>query len=396
MTAIPDRAILPEPPEELKHLSGQLAARIRERIRERGPMPFGAYMEAALYEPGLGYYSAGLRKFGPGGDFVTAPELGELFGRCLARQLAEVCEPFDRCSILEVGAGSGRLAVQLLRELHRLCPDREVEYRILERSGHLRAVQRETLDAELPQHAGGVRWLDRPPQAPWQGVIVGNEVVDALPVERFTLAGGALQQLNVIATEAGFDWLPGPARTALQEAVDERLGEHVHALGEGYRSELCLGLDAWLAGLTANLERGCALLIDYGHPRREYYHPSRRRGTMICHYRHRVVEDPFRWPGLQDITAFVDFTALAEAGAACGLDCAGYASQAMFLLGCGLDEELADLPSRPAGEQLGLAAQARQLTLPSEMGEKFQAMALTRGRDAPLRGFALQDLRHRL
>lgn len=395
MTA-PDRAILPEPPDELKQLSRELSARLRERIRTHGPMPFSEYMEAALYEPGLGYYSAGLQKLGAGGDFVTAPEMGGLFGACVGRQVQQVCADLGRSSVLEVGAGSGRLAADLLKQLANGPDADRLEYRILERSGHLRQVQRETIAREAPAQLDRVQWLDRPPQQPWRGVIIANEVADALPVERFCKTDGDLAQLNVIADGDTFDWLPGPPRTTLAEAVEHRLGAGFDDLPNGYCSEINLSLDAWLEGLTENLERGCALLIDYGYPRHEYYHPMRRQGTLICHYRHQAVDAPFRWPGLQDITAFVDFTALAEAGAKCGLECAGYTSQAMFLLGSGLDEAMADLVERPIDEQMKRAAEARQLTLPGEMGEKFKAMALTRDLDLSLRGFADFDQRHRL
>jgi len=392
MTADASRAILPEPPDDLKRHSQALSALIRERIREAGPMPFAEYMEMALYQPGLGYYSAGLQKFGAGGDFVTAPELGELFGGCLARQGEEIFATLGHRDLLEIGAGSGRLAGQLLQRLSR--PG--MRYRILERSAHLRQAQAETIAAMAPHALDCVEWLDTPPAEPWQGLILANEVIDALPVERFQINEGAVDQLFVVADGEGFDWQPGPARAALREEVDARLGETMPGLPEGYRSELCLSLAPWLAAVTSSLERGCALFIDYGYPRREYYLPQRRDGTLICHYRHRAVDAPFRWPGLQDITAFVDFTALAEAGLACGLDLLGYTSQAMFLLGSGLDGELAGLAELPPERQLRLGAEARQLTLPGEMGEKFQAMALGRGLDANLRGFALMDLGHRL
>jgi SAM-dependent MidA family methyltransferase len=391
-----DRDILPEPPDELKRLSHELAGRIRERIRDHGPMPFSDYMEAALYEPGLGYYSAGLQKFGPGGDFVTAPELGTLFGSCLGRQVEQVCEHLGNYSVLEIGAGSGRLAALVLERLAARAGAGSIEYRILERSAHLRQVQRETIEQAAPRLIDRVSWLDAPPKAEWAGVIVANEVADALPVERFCKSGGELVQLNVVADGESFDWFPGPPRAALAEAVAERLANIFPGLPEDYCSEINLSLGAWLCGLTESLRRGCMLLIDYGYPRETFYHPQRRQGTLICHYRHRAVDAPFRWPGLQDLTAFVEFTAVAEEGAACGLDCSGYTSQAMFLLGSGLDEEMADMAERPVEEQMRLAAEARQLTLPTEMGEKFQVMALTRDLDLPLRGFDDFDQRHRL
>ena len=396
MTADASRDILPEPPDDLKTLSRTLSGLLRERIRQNGPMPFSEYMEAALYEPGLGYYSAGLQKLGPGGDFTTAPELGELFGACVARQIEQVTSELGQVSILEVGAGSGRLAAVLLRRLANGKAGANIQYRILERSAHLRQVQAETLASEAPQLAGQVSWLEQPPEEAWNGVIVANEVVDALPVERFCKHEGQLLQMNVMADGEAFDWLPGPPRSILSETLRQRLGQAFEDLPEGYCSEINLTLAPWLEGLTSRLEKGCVLLIDYGYPRQDYYHPQRREGSLICHYRHQAVDAPFRWPGLQDITAFVDFTALAEAGHACGLDCAGFTSQAMFLLGAGLDDELAGLAGLPVDDQMRLAAEARQLTMPGEMGEKFKAMALTRGLDMPLRGFEALDQRHRL
>jgi SAM-dependent MidA family methyltransferase len=393
MSASGFRAILPEPPGELKRLSERLCGRIRARIDAAGPIPFSEYMEMALYEPGLGYYSAGLRKFGTGGDFVTAPELGNAFAGCLARQVAEVADGLDGYSILEIGAGNGSLAAGLLERLGDEGPSR---YLILERSAHLRQVQKETLENRVPSRLGGVAWLDSPPEAPWRGVIIANEVLDALPVERFRIAQAGLQQMRVAWDGTGFAWAPVAAPGALRSAVDHALGPRLEALPGGYCSEINPRLEPWLDSVTRSLARGCALFVDYGYVRREYYLPERRSGTLICHYRHRAIEDPFRWPGLQDISAFVDFTALAEAGHSLGLDCAGYTNQAMFLFGCGLEDEWRAADNLPELDRLRRSSEVRELTLPGAMGERFQVMALARGLDRPLRGFSLLDLRHRL
>lgn len=357
-------------------------------------MPFSTWMERVLYEPGLGYYSAGLHKLGADGDFVTAPELGPVFAQCLARQVGEIAGELGDYEILELGAGSGRLAADLLQQLDEA--SRPERYRILERSADLRRVQQQTLTEALPDWAGRIEWLETPPADEWTGVLLANEVLDALPVERFRLGADGIEQLCVGLDGGRFQWASQPAPDTLDQAVRHALGDSLGALPKGYASEICPMLAPWLDEVSRNLKRGCALFIDYGYPRESYYAPERRDGTLICHYRHRGHDDPFFWPGLQDLSAFVDFTALAEAGDAAGLDCLGYTSQAMFLLGCGLDEVLARGMQLPQRQRLAFAAQVRELTLPSAMGEKFQAMALGRGLDFDLRGFATQDVRHQL
>ena len=357
-------------------------------------MPFSRFMEMALYEPGLGYYSAGLHKFGAGGDFITAPELGNVFARCLAKQIEQIADQLDDYCILEVGAGSGRLASDLMAALTNTAFP--LRYSILERSADLRKVQRETLQQEHPEWMDRVDWLDEPPAGVWQGVLIANEVLDALPVERFRISSGQVQQKEVSLDGENLGWSNGTASEALQSAVIRALGAGLEELAEGYTSEISLMMQPWLRGLCAGLERGCALFIDYGYPRQEYYCAHRSMGTLVCHYRHRAHDDPFVFPGLQDISAFVDFTALAEAADACGLACTGYTSQAMFLLACGLDSIALDLERLAHRERLEQAAEIRQLTMPASMGEKFQVMALSRGIDKALRGFEMLDLRHRL
>lgn len=394
MSSINSPAILPEPPDELKQLSAELAQRISELIHRDGPIPFSRYMEMALYEPGLGYYSAGLHKFGEQGDFVTSPELGDVFARCLSAQIAQLAETLEDFCVLEVGAGSGRLAADLLGSLdkHKL-PSR---YLILERSADLRELQKETIKAAQPEMLERVEWLDQPPDQPWQGVVIANELLDALPVERFRLYDKQIQQARVANGETGLEWDYQEAREILADAVRHIFGERLDSLDEGYSSELSLMMTPWLQGLSARLEKGCILLVDYGYPRHEYYSAQRSMGTLVCHYRHRAHDDPFRYPGLQDISAFVDFTALAEAADASNLDCAGYCNQAMFLIGCGLEDILYELEKLDDHTRLKRAEEIRRLTLPGEMGEKFQVMALTRNMDIELRGFSMQDLRRRL
>ena len=386
--------ILPEPPEELKQLSESLGSRIREEISLDGMIPFSQYMEMALYEPGLGYYSAGLHKLGKSGDFITAPELGSLFAGCLANQVAELADSLGNYDILEAGAGTGQLAADLLQEL---APDKLPDrYLVLERSADLQAVQRERIAAAAPGLLDRVEWLDQPPTTPWQGVLIANEVLDALTVERFRMGKEGVEQLCVVEQDGQFTWASRQAPERLKLAVEQVMAELETGLQPGYRSEINLDTAHWLHATTSQMERGLALFIDYGYPRAEFYLPERSDGTMMCHYRHRAHDDVFFWPGLQDITAWVDFTALAEAADTCELDVEGYTSQAMFLLGCGLDRILTGHSSNSADGGLALSAQARQLTLPGMMGEKFQVMGLGRGLEEPLCGFSLQDLRHRL
>ncbi|MEE4174692.1 MAG: SAM-dependent methyltransferase [Xanthomonadales bacterium] len=402
------RLILPEPPESLKDMSRTLVHRMHDREQAEGFLSFADYMEMALYEPGLGYYSAGLPKLGEHGDFITAPELGSVFAQCLARQVAAVGDalggPWD---ILEIGAGSGRLAADLLTTLAQLGIQPE-RYRILERSADLRAEQARTLESRSvsgPGRALGglaerVSWLDAPPDssAGWRGVLIANEVIDALAVERFEIAEDGPRQLGVTFGQdrepSPPAWTDRPAPQALADRMQSLQERLPRALPNGYRSEVCLTLPAWLASVTDGLEAGLALFIDYGYPRAEYYQPARRDGTLVCQMRHRAHFDPFVWPGLQDLSAFVDFTALAEAADQCGLEVSGYAPQSHFLIGCGLEPVLAALMADAAGQTPGaqrarqaLSHEIKQLTLPGAMGEKFQVMGLTRGGPLPLAGF---------
>jgi SAM-dependent MidA family methyltransferase len=386
---------LPEPTLVARAHSVRLAALIGDEIAAAGGLlPFDRFMELALYAPGLGYYSAGAARVGAAGDFVTAPELTPLFARCIAAQAEELLARLDGGEILELGAGRGTLAADLLLELERrgALPER---YRILEVSGALRAEQRTQLASRAGHLLERVAWLERLPEPGVRGLVLANEVADALPVSRFRISVDGCEEECVTSWPAGHGFASGwrPAQGPLSAAVDALQAE-VGILPPGYRSELCLRAGLWLAALAGSLAAGALLLIDYGYPRREYYHPQRGDGTLLCHYRHHAHPDPLRLVGLQDITAHVDFTALAEAGHAAGLAVAGYTSQAHFLLGCGIDALLDD-----AGDAVARLAQARAvktLVLPGEMGERFQALLLTRGIDGPFRGFAGRDLRGRL
>jgi SAM-dependent MidA family methyltransferase len=372
------------------------AERVRERLMDEiraagGWIGFERFMEIALYEPGLGYYSAGARKFGAAGDFVTAPEISPLFGGCLARQCAQVLETLGGGSILEIGPGSGRLAVDLLRELEHLqrLPAR---YWLLEPSADLRERQRALIGTELPQLAERCAWLDAPPAGGLRGVVLANEVLDALPVRRFRHRAGRYEELGVAGSTRGFVWSARAGDAALESTC-----RALEALGgpwpAGYESEFCPRLSAFTSTIAAALERGLALWIDYGLPRREYYAAQRAGGTLLAHFRHRAFEEPLGWPGLMDITAWVDFTALAEAADAALCELAGFTTQTHFLAALGIDELIA----RHTGEaRVSAIGQAHRLLLPGEMGERFKVMGWVRGLDADLRGFRLRDLRHTL
>jgi SAM-dependent MidA family methyltransferase len=394
MSASGARSMLPAlTPEEERH-SEALTGLIRAQLAAAGGwLSFERFMDLALYAPGLGYYSAGSWKLGRGGDFVTAPETSALFGRCLARECAAVLAATGG-GILELGAGSGALAATLLTALaaQGTLPER---YAILEVSADLAARQRARLDGLAPHLRERVVWLERLPEAPFAGVILANEVADALPVRRFSVRGGALLEVGVTESAAGtLTGAERPADAALAEACHLLLAYPADALPEGYTSEVNLRLAPWVATLGECLARGVLLLIDYGLPRAHYYHPQRVAGTLRCHFRQRAHDDPYVNLGVQDITAWVDFTRVAEAAADVGLAVSGFATQAAYLLALGLERMVSDAPE--ARERAQLAGEARRLIMPEEMGEAFKVMALTRGYDAPLAGFAVQDLRRLL
>src|SRR5215469_16791813 len=390
-------ASLPQPSADERAHSEAATELIRAELTAAfGWLSFERFMELALYAPGLGYYSAGSAKLGAGGDFVTAPESSDLFSRCLARQCAEVLAVAGG-EILELGAGSGRMAAVLLSELEALgvLPER---YAILEVSADLAARQRERLAQLPPSLRERVVWLERLPERALHGVMIANEVADALPCRRFTLTESGVSELGVALAEGDprhdFRDAPHPPDAALARACEEIFTALPEPLPEGYTSEVCLRLAPWINTLGAHLAHGALLVCDYGLPRRHYYHPQRVSGTLRCHYRHLAHADPYLNVGVQDITAWVDFTRVADAALAAGLEVSGFATQAAFLLGLGVEGLVAEAG---AGiERTRLAGEARRLIMPEEMGEAFKMMALSRELDIPLAGFALQDLRHLL
>lgn len=375
---------LPEPDADERAHSDQLLQLVREQIVSHGPMPFSQYMERCLYAPGLGYYSAGRTKFGAAGDFITAPELGELFARCVVSALQPVLSMLGaEADFLELGGGSGAFAEAALQAFA-VADTLPREYLILEPSADLRERQRERLQANLPAalHAR-VRWLDRPPEPDWRGVLFANEVIDALPATRFSVRDGEIFEEYVALDGAGrLTRVDRPADALVSGAVRHVERDLGAAFAEGYRSEILPQLPYWIQAVAGSLTAGVMLFVDYGYVRREFYLPERDDGTLMAHYRHHAHNDPFYLPGLNDLTASVDFTALAEAGNSAGFGVAAYLPQAQFLIGSGLQQVFEQMQPQDEHGRYRLAQQVKKLMLPDQMGERFQAMLLARGLDA--------------
>jgi SAM-dependent MidA family methyltransferase len=372
-------AELPSPDPDALAASRRLLERIGAELGASGNwISFARYMELALHEPGLGYYAAGARKLGRGGDFVTAPELTPLFARALARQIKEILQPGE--SVLEFGAGSGILAEVLALELP------GVTYEILETSSELRQRQQERL-------GNRVRWLERLPRG-FRGVMIANEVVDAMPVHAIAWTRAGIVERGVCANESQLTWCDRPATgEVLLQA--RKIAAELPPSGR-YESELGLLARLWMRSLGRMLARGALLIVDYGFPEREYFHPQRSMGTLACHYRHRMHGDPFYLPGLQDITAHVDFSALARAAAEGALEVLGFATQARFLVNCGITDLLGELDPADPARYLPAASAVQKLLSPAEMGELFKVLAVGRGVERPLMGFSSGDRSHAL
>ena len=382
-------------PVEARHCSS-VRAHVEAQIAAAGGwLSFERYMEIVLYAPGLGYYSAGAPKLGGSGDFTTAPEISGLFGACLARQCAQVLERLPGASILEIGAGSGRLAVDILLRLETL-GSLPAHYWILEVSADLRDRQQRNLQHGAPHLLDRVRWLNAPPADGFDGVILANEVLDALPVARFLWRRTGTEESGVSLVGGQLAQVYRRASASMTETCAALAASAGDPWQDGYASEYCPRLTPWTRSVTEGLRAGAVLWFDYGLPRAQYYLAQRADGTLLCHFRQRAHDDPLLFPGLHDITAWVDFTALAEAGASAGYDLAGFTTQALFLAGLGIDREMRDAAGDDERSFARLANQARQLMLPGEMGERFKAMAWMRGLDLELSGFTLQDLRHSL
>ena len=376
---------LPDPGADERAHSDRLLTRLREEIAAHGPMPFSQYMERCLYAPGLGYYSAGKTKFGEAGDFITAPELGDLFARCVVNATYPVIQMLgDNADFLELGGGSGAFAEAALKAFAQAgaVPRR---YYILEPSADLRERQRDRLAAALPSALfAHVLWLDRPPEQDWQGVLFANEVIDALPTTRFAMrAGEVYEEYVALDGEGRLMRVDRPADALVSGAVRHVERDIEAEFPEGYRSEVLPQLPYWIQAIAGSLTAGVMLFIDYGYVRREFYLPERNDGTLRAYYRHRLHNDPLYFPGLNDLTASVDFTALAEAGNGAGFGVAGYMPQAQFLIGSGLQDIFSTAYESAPDEttRYDLAQQVKKLTLPDQMGERFQVMLFARGMD---------------
>ena len=378
---------LPTPDPDALAYSTALKRRIGDEIEAAGGwIGFDRFMELALYAPGMGYYSGGAHKFGAAGDFVTAPEISSLFACTLATQVAQVLA-LSAPQIIEVGAGSGRLAADLLLELELrgALPER---YRILDLSGELRERQRATISQRAPHLLDRVDWLDRLPER-FDGLVLANELLDAMPVQLVVWHDAAILERGVAWANDEFVWRDRPAAGRLLEKARAVAADF--PLADGYVGEICLASADWTASWAGILGQGALLLIDYGFPRHEFYHPQRDTGTLMCHYRHQAHGEPFFLPGLQDITAHVDFTAIVEAGFDAGLEFLGYTTQAAFLINCGLAEVLSRTPVDEHLRYLPQAQAAQKLISPAEMGDLFKVIALGKGIGETLIGFAQGD-----
>jgi len=388
---------LPTPTEDAQQRSLTLQQKIKQMLNRHGSLTFARFMEMALYTPALGYYSGGLPKIGREGDFVTAPEISPLFSRCIARQAMQVLSELSTPNLVEFGAGKGTMAKDILLELAEQKKDLE-HYYIIELSADLKLRQQETL-RELPEEwQQKVVWLEQLPQQPIEACIVANEVLDAMPVEKLRLEPENSQHAFVTYNDntEQFEW-------AYQAITDRTLQNISNGILEligtppknGYETEVNLNIHPWLQSIADFLDKGSVILVDYGYTRREYYQPSRNMGTLRCHYQHLAHSDPFFYPGLQDLTAHVDFTSVAESAFDSGFKIAGFTTQAHFLMGSGLLEMSGDAEN-DLTKSLQIAQQIKTLTLPNEMGESFKVIALTKNIDMPLLGFQYRDLRHQL
>ncbi len=382
---------LPTPGTAEQSHSDQLTQVIRNEIDNAGgAIPFDRFMELALYAPSLGYYVAGQRKFGATGDFITSPEISPIFAHCLARQSQQILKQLPTGELLEFGAGSGILAADLLAELERLGSLPEY-YLILDISPDLRLRQQETLQQKVPHLLSRVQWIDRLPEQ-FCGIIIANEVLDAMPVQRFRIGDEWIEEEFITYNNQGeFTTLYKPADTpGLIQRIDEI--NNLQPLPVGYLSEVNQRATSWIRALAASLQQGAVFLIDYGYPQRELYLPERSTGTLMCHFQHRAHDDPFKLVGLQDITAYVDFSAIADTAHEAGLRVDGFATQAHFLMSCGLEQILAKSDPDDLINHLELMQGVKKLTLPSEMGERFKVLGLSRDLEEEPIGFSLMNM----
>lgn len=397
---------LPDPDETAKERSDLVVQCVEAACKKAdGWINFSEFMNIALYQPNLGYYTGGLQKFGEKGDFITAPEVSPLFGQCLAFQLAEIIKNYrfetkQTVSVLEFGAGSGLLAIDILLQLELLgvLPD---EYLIVELSAELKQRQQKTIKDKSAELFERVKWLDQLPDNLSNVVVVANEVLDAMPIESFKMTSSNVESLVVGVKDNKIVSKYSSANETVQKTIVELQKRSEFQFPDNYCSEYNPAIQAWLSSIESAAERVVILLIDYGYNEQEYYHADRSEGTLMCYYQHRAHDDFSFWPGLQDITAFVNFTDVAYSAVDSGFDVAGYTTQAAFLLSCGLSDlhesqVSVDDQQQDVQLQVKLSQQIKTLTLPSEMGDRFKVIALTKNYDEPLKGFSMLDLRNRL
>lgn len=387
---------LPVPDNGAAKHSQKVSEKIKQEIREQeGMISFRRFMEIALYEPGLGYYSSGAFKFGEQGDFITAPELSTVYSNCIAKQCQQVLNKMDNGHILELGPGTGRMACDILLALEKN-ESLPGKYFLLETSADLRQRQQEYISQHIPHLEKIIYWLEELPGNAFNGIILANEVIDALPVHRFIFSNNKLKELNVGFENNRFVWIERPFDDETFKVVTRELAPFLESWPQGYTSEINIDIQPFINSFSDCIKQGIIIIADYGYPRQDYYHPQRINGTLLCHYRHRVHNDPFFNPGLQDITSSVNFTCLAEAAVNAGLDVCGYTTQAHFLMSCGLEEYIKQLEDGDLSNNAMLSGQIRQLTMPGAMGERFKFIALSKNLNLPLLGFQFVDLRAKL
>ena len=399
-----DNSPFPQASKEILAHSAQLKNYIQESIRNNdGKISFADYMNLALYTPGLGYYSAGLKKFGRQGDFITAPEISPIFSQCLAIQCIEIMQQTQQTTLLEVGAGSGIMAIELILELERR-KQLPKQYLILELSAELRDRQQQAIKARLPHLYDSFQWLDKLPQAPFSGIILANELLDAMPVHMVKLTPEHSYERYVTLDQANnFSWQDELAENSLLlkkindiRQLQQSLSHFTLKPEDDYITEINLYADHWIKSIGDILESGALLLIDYGYTAKEYYHPQRTMGTLMCHYQHHRHDDPFYLPGIQDITAHVNFSSIAQTAGQSGFDIGGFTTQAHFLMAGGLVELTKDLDPDDILHFTETARQIKMLTLPEEMGELFKVLLLVKGKKLSLSAFQFKDFRQRL
>jgi len=386
---------LPTPSiNEIQH-SQKLVDLIKKEIQDAGGwIDFEQYMQLALYAPGLGYYSGGAQKFGEQGDFITSPEVSPLFAQTLAQPVAKLLNKIAKAKIIEFGAGSGKLAADLLLALAELEQLPE-EYFIIELSAELQQRQQQTIQQKAPELLERVRWLSKLPESSVNAIVIANEVLDAMPVKRFMLKGEEVRELGVEIDEDRLQLNykdAGDEFTEQVKTLEIDIGNSEHE----YSSEINCNINPWVKSLSRCINKGAIYLIDYGYPRSEYYSEERCMGTFLGYYRHRSIDEPLWYPGLQDLTAFVDFTDIALAAVENGFDVDGFTSQGNFLINAGLADIVENIKTETEIQRLQVVQQMKTLSLPGEMGERFKVIGLSKGLDENVPGFELRDFRYRL